>query len=101
MLVGCFLDDPEHDRAEQHDSGEFHLAILLARRKARPGSPRSLTAAPQWGPLVEAALQARRGELEQLWAAAERGETSAALESRLRPQLEAITAEVLGRLYPP
>ena len=56
---------------------------------------------PHWGPLVEAALQARRGELEQLWAAAERGETSAALESRLRPQLEAVTAEVLGRLYPP
>jgi hypothetical protein len=50
---------------------------------------------------VEAALQARRGELEQVWAAAERGETSAALESRLRPQLEAVTAEVLGRLYPP
>jgi len=56
---------------------------------------------PHWGPLVEAALQARRGELEQLWAAAERGETSAALESRLRPQLEAVTVEVLGRLYPP
>ena len=50
---------------------------------------------------MEAALQARRGEFEQLWTAAERGETSAALESRLRPQLEAVTAEVLGRLYPP
>jgi hypothetical protein len=48
VLVDCLLDDPEHDRAEQHDSGEFHLAILLARAKARPGSPRSLTAAPQW-----------------------------------------------------
>jgi hypothetical protein len=55
---------------------------------------------PHWGPLVEACVQARRAELEALWPASGRSETAAALESRLRPQLEAITAEVLGRLYP-
>ena len=32
MLVGGLLDEPEHDRAEQDDGGEFHAVILLARR---------------------------------------------------------------------
>jgi hypothetical protein len=56
---------------------------------------------PHWGPLVEAAALARRSTLEELWASAEREETPAALEARLRPQLEAVTSAVLGRLYPP
>jgi hypothetical protein len=55
---------------------------------------------PHWGPLVEACVQVRRDELEAQWTAAGRGETAAALEARLRPQLEATTADVLERLYP-
>jgi len=56
---------------------------------------------PHWGVEVEAAIHARRALLEESWAAAVRGATAGALESRLRPQLEAVAAEVLGRLYPP
>jgi len=55
---------------------------------------------PHWGPLVEACVQARRSELETQWSSAGRGETASALEARLRPQLEAITEDVLARLYP-
>jgi hypothetical protein len=36
VFVGSFLDEPEHDRAEQDDSGEFHLLTLLTRG----GAPR-------------------------------------------------------------
>jgi hypothetical protein len=32
VVVGGFLDEPEHDRTEQDDGGEFHAWILLARR---------------------------------------------------------------------
>jgi hypothetical protein len=38
VIVGGFLDDPEHHGAEQDDGGEFHAGILLARESARPGS---------------------------------------------------------------
>jgi hypothetical protein len=38
VIVGGFLDDPEHHGAEQDDGGEFHAGILLAREIARPGS---------------------------------------------------------------
>jgi hypothetical protein len=36
VFVDSFLDDPEHDRAEQDDGGEFHLLTLLTRG----GAPR-------------------------------------------------------------
>ena len=55
---------------------------------------------PHWGPLVESCVAVRRAELEAQWSAAGRGESAAALEARLRPQLEAITEDVLARLYP-
>jgi hypothetical protein len=42
----------------------------------------------------------RRQLLAEIWLAAERGTTAAALESRLRPQLEGIVSDVLARLYP-
>jgi hypothetical protein len=55
---------------------------------------------PHWRPLVESCVEARRAEIEAPWSAAHRGETAAVLEARLRPQLEAITEDVLARLYP-
>jgi hypothetical protein len=55
---------------------------------------------PHWPAVVDAAITPHRARLEGLWSAAAGGETAAALESRLRPQLEAITSDVLGRLYP-
>ena len=56
---------------------------------------------PHWGPLVDAAVGARRASLEETWSDAARGVAADALESRLRPQLEAIASDVLARLYPP
>jgi hypothetical protein len=56
---------------------------------------------PHWGVEVESAVSARRALLEESWSAAARGATATALESRLRPQLEAVASEVLERLYPP
>jgi hypothetical protein len=56
---------------------------------------------PHWGPVVDAAVSLRRALLEALWSAAASGTAAAALESRLRPQLEAIATDVLERLYPP
>jgi len=56
---------------------------------------------PHWGPVVDAAVSLRRALLEALWSAAASGTAAAALESRLRPQLEAIATDVLDRLYPP
>jgi hypothetical protein len=53
-----------------------------------------------WGPLVDAAINARRAELESAWAAAERGDPAPTLEPRLRVSLESMLADVLGRLYP-
>jgi hypothetical protein len=52
-----------------------------------------------WPPRVEAAVASRRAQLDAIWSAAERGEPAAALESRLRPSLEAIASEVLESLY--
>ncbi len=53
-----------------------------------------------WSAVVDAAISARRPLLDELWLAAESGTTAAALESRLRPQLEGIVSDVLARLYP-
>jgi hypothetical protein len=53
-----------------------------------------------WSAVVDAAVNARRALLDGLWAGAGSGTTAAALESRLRPQLEGIVADVLERLYP-
>ena len=55
---------------------------------------------PHWGPAVDAAVSAQRPSLDQVWSAAADGVTADALESRLRPLLEAIASEVLERLYP-
>lgn len=53
-----------------------------------------------WSAVVDAAISARRLVLDELWSAAESSTTAAALESRLRPQLEGIVSDVLERLYP-
>jgi hypothetical protein len=50
--------------------------------------------------VVDAAVTARRAPLDAAWSAAADGETTASLEARLRPPLEAITSDVLDRLYP-
>jgi hypothetical protein len=55
---------------------------------------------PHWGSVVDAAVTSRRALLEAVWSAAASGEAPASLEARLQPQLEAIAAEVLERLYP-
>jgi hypothetical protein len=54
---------------------------------------------PHWGPLVDAAVGAQRPSLDGIWSAAAGGVAADALESRLRPLLEAIASDVLGRLY--
>jgi hypothetical protein len=56
---------------------------------------------PHWGPEVDAAVAAHRARLDAVWSAATAGESAASIESRLWPQLQAITSEVLVRLYPP
>jgi Domain of unknown function (DUF3482) len=56
---------------------------------------------PHWGAVVDAAVSLRRPPLDHLWSGAESGTPAAALESRLRPLLEAIVSDVLERLYPP
>jgi hypothetical protein len=53
-----------------------------------------------WAAVVDAAISVRRPLLDELWSAAESDASVAALESRLRPQLEAIVGDVLERLYP-
>jgi len=53
-----------------------------------------------WGAIVSAAVASRQAGLAVLWSDAAIGATPAVLESRLRAPLEAITSEVLGRLYP-
>jgi hypothetical protein len=55
---------------------------------------------PHWGSVVDAAVAAERAQLEATWAAAASGAVAATIELRLRPQLEAIAMDVLGRLYP-
>ena len=55
---------------------------------------------PHWGAVVDAAVSEQRPFLDRLWAEADRGTPAGALESRLRPQLEAIVLDVLARLYP-
>ena len=56
---------------------------------------------PHWGPEVDAAVAAQRARLDAVWSAATAGESAASIESRLWPQLQAITSDVLVRLYPP
>jgi len=56
---------------------------------------------PHWGAVVDAEVSLRRPMLEEVWSAASGGTAIDALESRLRPQLEAIATGVLERLYPP
>jgi hypothetical protein len=53
-----------------------------------------------WGPLVAAVIEPRRGLFDEIWSSAARGDPAAVIELRLRPPLESITQEVLGRLYP-
>jgi hypothetical protein len=53
-----------------------------------------------WSAVVDAAVSEQRPFLDRLWAEADRGTPAGALESRLRPQLEAIVLDVLARLYP-
>jgi hypothetical protein len=55
---------------------------------------------PHWGAVVDAAVSARRTLLDDVWSAAAGGTPVEAIESRLRPPLEAIASDVLGRLYP-
>jgi len=55
---------------------------------------------PHWGPLVEQVVAKHDVLLQQVWSDAPRVDGAAALESRLRPQLESLVAEVLGELYP-
>jgi hypothetical protein len=54
-----------------------------------------------WRAMVEAAVTPRRAALDAAWVGAVAGDPPAALESRLRPLLEAVATDVLGRLYPP
>ncbi len=56
---------------------------------------------PHWSAVVDAAVSAQRAPLDEAWSAAAGGAAADALESRLRPLLEAIGSDVLGRLYPP
>ena len=55
---------------------------------------------PHWRPLVEAAAAARNDQWAEAWSLAAAGAPAATLEARLGPQLQSITSEVLGRLYP-
>jgi len=55
---------------------------------------------PHWGAVVDAAVSTQRATLDEIWSAAAAGVTADALESRLRPLLEAVASDVLGRLYP-
>jgi hypothetical protein len=55
---------------------------------------------PHWRPLVEAAAAARNDQWVEAWSLAAAGAPAAALQARLGPQLQSITTEVLGRLYP-
>jgi len=54
-----------------------------------------------WGAVVDAAVSAQGTALDETWSAAAAGVAADALESRLRPLLEAVASDVLGRLYPP
>jgi len=56
---------------------------------------------PHWRPVVDAAVAVQRAQFDAVWSAATAGESAASIESRLRPQLEAVTSDVLERLYPP
>ena len=56
---------------------------------------------PHWAPVVQQAVVVRREALEALWADAVAGASAPEIESRLTPQLEAISMEVLEHLYPP
>jgi len=49
---------------------------------------------------VEEVVALHRDRLAELWSGAARGDPPAVLSARLRAPLEAITEEVLRRLYP-
>jgi len=51
---------------------------------------------PHWGAVVDAAVSTQRATLDEIWSAAAAGVTADALESRLRPLLEAVASDVLG-----
>jgi len=53
-----------------------------------------------WATLVEEVVALHRDRLAELWSGAARGDPPAVLSARLRAPLEAITEEVLRRLYP-
>jgi hypothetical protein len=50
---------------------------------------------------VEEVVAIHRARLAELWSGAARGDPPDVLTARLRAPLEAITEEVLRRLYPP
>jgi hypothetical protein len=54
-----------------------------------------------WAALVEEVVAIHRARLAELWSGAARGDPRDVLTARLRAPLEAITEEVLRRLYPP
>jgi len=56
---------------------------------------------PHWVGQVEEAVAVHGERLAELWAGAARGDPPAVLSARLRAPLEAVTEEVLRRLYPP
>jgi hypothetical protein len=85
-------------------TGRVRAAVLRYLAVAHFGRGRGDFVASEypahWGPLVDAAITARRDQLDAIWSAAGRGDPAAALEPRLRSSLEAMTAGVLERLYP-
>jgi hypothetical protein len=85
-------------------TGRVRAAVLRYLAVAHFGRGRGDFVASEypahWGPLVDAAITARRDQLDAIWSAAERGDPAVALEPRLRSSLEAMTAGVLERLYP-
>ncbi len=108
-LAGAYNLARGSDASTVRWSGEFltsrvRAAVLRYLAIAHFGRGRGDYVASEypahWGPQVDAAILARRAELEASWIAAERGDAAATLEPRLRTSLEATVAEVLGRLYP-
>jgi hypothetical protein len=56
---------------------------------------------PHWRTLVDEVMATRRAKLDSLWASAAVDSTTAALETRLHQELQALLEDALGRLYPP
>ncbi len=108
-LAGAYNLARGSDATTVRWSGEFltgrvRAAVLRYLAVAHFGRGRGDYVASEypahWGSQVDAAILARRAELEASWIAAERGDAASTLEPRLRTSLEAMVAEVLGRLYP-